>query len=104
MDRIVNSPVTYWLIQSLLLGPLFVLWAGVAYWFGFSSGVILRFVFPPMAVPLILLIFPAVGFVWTVRHFRKTPRERQLARAADVMVCLFLAFSMLIVAGQFAGQ
>lgn len=104
MAQMINSPVTYWLIQSLLIGPLVVLWAGVAYWFGFSSGVILRFVFPPMAVPLVLLIFPAAGFVWTVRHFRKTPRERQLARAADVAVCLFLLFSMLIVAGQFAGQ
>lgn len=104
MARITNSSITYWLVQSLLIGPLVVLWAAVAYWFGFSSGVILRFVFPPMAVPLLLMVFPATAFVWTVRHFRRTPRERQLARAADVAVCLFLLFSMVIVAGQVAGQ
>ena len=104
MARLINSPITYWLIQSLLIGPLVLLWAGVAYWFGFSSGVILRFVFPPMAVPLFLLIFPIAGFVWTALHFRKTPRERQLARGADIMVCVFLLFSIFIVAGQFAGQ
>lgn len=59
MSRISNSSLIYWLVQSFLVGPLVVLWAGVAYWFGFSSGVILRFVFPPMAVPLVLLIFPS---------------------------------------------
>lgn len=104
MARIVNSPITYWFVQSRLIGPLVVLWAGVAYWFGFSSGVLLRFVFPPMAVPMFLLIFPIAGFLWTARHFVKTPRERQLARGADMLVCLFLLFSILIVAGQFAGQ
>jgi hypothetical protein len=104
MARIINSPITYWLVQSLLIGPLVVLWAGVAYWFGFSSGVILRFVFPPMAVPMFLLVFPIAAFLWTVRHFVGTPRERQLARGADVVVCIFLLFSILIVAGQFAGQ
>lgn len=104
MTRIINSPITYWLIQSLLIGPLVILWAGVAYWFGFSSGVILRFVFPPMAVPMFLLICPVAGFLWTVRHFVRTPRERQLARGADVVVCIFLLFSIVIVAGQFAGQ
>lgn len=104
MKHFIDSPFTYWFIQSLLVGPLVVLWAGVAYWFGFSSGVILRFVFPPMAVPLILLIFPLGAFLWTVRHFVKTPRERQAARAVDVAVCAFLLFSILIVAGQFAGQ
>jgi hypothetical protein len=104
MARIFNNAITYWLIQLLLVGPLVLLWAGVAYWFGFSSGVILRFVFPPMAVPMFLLIFPVAGFLWTARHFIRTPRERQLARGADVVVCIFLLFSILIVAGQFAGQ
>ena len=95
---------TYWLVHIVLIGPLVVLWAAVAYWFGFSSGVILRLVFPPMAVPMFLLVFPAAGLIWTLRHFLKTPRERQLARAADAAVCVFLLFSLLIVAGQFAGQ
>jgi hypothetical protein len=104
MNRFFNSPVTYWFVQTLLIGPLVLLWAGVAYWFGFSSGVLLKFVFPPMAVPMFLLVFPVAGFLWTVRHFARTPRERQLARGADVVVCMFLLFSILIVAGQFAGQ
>ena len=63
MNRITNSPITYWLVQSLLVGPLVVLWAGVAYWFGFSSGVLLKFVFPPMAVPMFLLVFPIAAFL-----------------------------------------
>lgn len=99
-----RSHVVYWFIQFLMLGPLVVLWAGVAYWFGFSSGVILRFVFPPMAVPMFLLIFPVAAFVWTMVHFARTPRDRQLARAADVLVSVFILFSLLIIAGQVAGQ
>ena len=104
MLRIVNSNAAYRTVQFLFVGPLIVLWAGVAYWFGFSSGVILRLVFPPMAVPMFLLVFPVAGFIWTLRHFLKTPRERHSARTADVVVCLFLLFSIVIVAGQFAGQ
>ncbi|MGD9564149.1 MAG: hypothetical protein AB7F88_18350 [Pyrinomonadaceae bacterium] len=104
MRRIVKNPITYWLVHTALIGPLIVLWAGVAYWFGFSSGVILRFVFPPMAVPLFLLVFPVAGLIWAICHFVRTPSERQLARGADVVVCVFLLFSILIVAGQFAGQ
>lgn len=104
MNRITNSAFTYWLVHIFLIGPLIVLWAGVAYWFGFSSGVILRFVFPPMAVPMFLLIFPVAAFVWTMVHFAKTPPERELARGADVMVCIFILFSLLIIAGQVAGQ
>ena len=103
MRRIIQSPIAYWLVHVALIGPL-LLWAGVAYWFGFSSGVLLRFVFPPMAVPMFLLVFPVGAFVWTVIHFAKTPPERQLARAADVMVCIFVLFSLLIIAGQVAGQ
>lgn len=99
-----DSQVLYWLVHSLLIGPLIVLWACVAYWFGFSSGVILRFVFPPMAVPLFLLIFPVAAFVWTVVHFARTPPERELARFADVIVCVFILFTLLIIAGQVAGQ
>lgn len=104
MARIVNSSTAYWLVHLLLIGPLIILWAGVAYWFGFSSGVILRFIFPPMAVPLFLLIFPVGAFIWTVIHFARTPPERELARFADVVVCLFILFSLLIIAGQVAGQ
>lgn len=104
MGQVVKSPIAYWLVHVFLIGPLIVLWAGVAYWFGFSSGVLLRFVFPPMAVPMFLLIFPVAAFIWTMVHFAKTPPERQLARAADVVVCIFVLFSLLIVAGQVAGQ
>lgn len=104
MARKAKTSLTYWLVHALLIGPLVVLWAGVAYWFGFSSGVILRFVFPPMAVPMFLLIFPAAAFVWTLIHFARTPPERELARFADVLVCIFILFSLLIIAGQVAGQ
>lgn len=104
MAQIIKSPITYWLVHIFLIGPLVVLWAGVAYWFGFSSGVILRFVFPPMAVPIFLLVFPVGAFIWTLLHFTRTPRERELARGADVMVCIFILFSLLIIAGQVAGQ
>ncbi len=104
MGRIVKNPLTYWLVHIALIGPLVVLWAGVAYWFGFSSGVLLRFVFPPMAVPMFLMIFPVAAFVWTMVHFARTPRDWQLTRAADVLVCVFILFSLLIIAGQVAGQ
>lgn len=97
-------PLTYWLVHIFLIGPLVVLWAGVAYWFGFSSGVILRFVFPPMAVPMFLLIFPVAGFVWTMVHFARTPPERERSRFADVVICLFILFSLLIIAGQVSAQ
>lgn len=104
MARIVKNNAVYWTIHLFLIGPLVLLWAGVAYWFGFSSGVILSFVFPPMAVPMFLLIFPLAAFFWTLFHYLKTPPERQLARGADVIVCIFLSFSLLIIAGQIAGQ
>ncbi len=94
----------YWAVQLVLIGPLVVLWAGVAYWFGFSSGVILRFVFSPMSVPLVLLFFPLAAFIWTMIHFKKTPPEKQLVWGADIVLCIFILFSMFIVAGQIAGQ
>ncbi|NOT46232.1 MAG: hypothetical protein HOP17_00585, partial [Acidobacteria bacterium] len=53
---------------------------------------------------MFLLVFPVGAFVWTLVHFAKTPPEKQLARGADVMVCIFILFSLLIIAGQAAGQ
>jgi hypothetical protein len=94
----------YWTIQLILIGPLILLWGGVAYWFGFSSGVILKMVFPPMSVPLILLVFPLTALIWTVLHIMRTPPEKHLVRGADILLCIFIAFSMFIVAGQIVSQ
>jgi hypothetical protein len=104
MAHIVNSNAAYWAVQLFLIGPLVLLWGGVAYWFGFSSGVILKMVFPPMFVPLVLLFFPLVAFVWTLIHLKRTPREKELVWGADILLCAFIAFSMLIVAGQIVSQ
>src|SRR5687768_6591611 len=99
-----SKPHFYWSVHLLLIGPLVALWAGVAYWFGFSSGVILKMVFPPMSVPLLLLVFPLAALGWTLLHLKRTPPEKQLVWGADIVICIFIAFSMLIVAGQIVSQ
>src|SRR5215813_9926812 len=63
-----NRPVIYWGVHAVLTGPLVLLWAGVAYWFGFGSGAILKTVFPPMAAPLALFALTTAAFGWTAIH------------------------------------
>lgn len=98
--RFHNNPRIYWAIQCLLLGPLLLLWAGVAYWFGFGSETILRTVVSPAIGPISPLVLLVVALVWTLRHLRKTPAERQIRFSLDHLICLLILFSMFILAGQ----
>ncbi|MEP6847892.1 MAG: hypothetical protein ABI999_03485 [Acidobacteriota bacterium] len=99
-----NGSYFYWGVHALLTGPLILLWAGVAYWFGFGSGAILKTVFPPMSAPLGLFALITAAFGWTAVHSRNIPPEDKLARGVDHLLCMFLGLSMFIVAGQVMSQ
>ena len=101
--RITNlqeNPKFYWTIQLFLIGPLILLWGGVAYWFGFGSEVIMRLVFPKLMAPTLLLVILSGAFIWTLLHLRNTPPERQMAWAIDLFLCGFILFSLFLLAGQ----
>jgi hypothetical protein len=99
-----NKPYFYWGIHALLTGPLVLLWAAVAYWFGSGSEAILKTVLPPMAAPLGLLALITAAFAWTAAHSKNVPREDKFARGVDNLLCVFLGLSMFIVAGQVMSQ
>ncbi len=103
MMRLPNSNKqrrVYWTIQTLLIGPIILLWSGVAYWFGFASEVLLRIVMPDLLAPLFLTGLLVAAFVWTMLHRCRIPRCESEARRTDTAICVFIAFSMLLVVGQ----
>jgi hypothetical protein len=99
-----NKPVLYWGVHVILTGPLVLLWAGVAYWFGYGSGAILKTVFPPMSAPLGLFALVTAAFGWTAIHSKDTPPENKLAKGVDALLCIFTGLSLFIVAGQLMSQ
>lgn len=100
MERFVNKPLIYWLVNILLIGPLILLWAGVAYWFGFASGVIMKTVFPPILAPVLLTSVLLSGLTWTALHLRHSPKEKQVRLRVDLLLLAFIVFSILMVVGQ----
>jgi hypothetical protein len=102
--KLSKSPKFYWIVHIFLLGPLVVLWAGVAYWFGYGSGAILKTFFPSMSAPIGLFALTTAGFGWTALHSKDIPPQNHLARGIDMLLCIFLGFSMFIVAGQVMSQ
>ncbi|MGH9818680.1 MAG: hypothetical protein ACRD43_00820 [Pyrinomonadaceae bacterium] len=99
-----NKPIFYWGVHAVLTGPLVLLWAGVAYWFGYGSEAILKTVFPPMLVPLGLFALITAAFGWAAIHSINTPPDNRLARGIDTLLCIFTGLSMFIVAGQIMSQ
>jgi len=88
----------------LLLAPVILMWCGVAYWFGFASEVILTTAFPVSLAPASFLLLLIAGFAWTLWHRSRVPRWRRELRRTDTAICVFLAFSMLLVIGQIMGM
>lgn len=99
-----NKPYFYWAGHAVLTGPLVLLWAGVAYWFGYGSEAILKTVFPPMAAPLALFALTTAAFGWTAIHSKNTRSDDRVAKGVDTLLCIFTGLSMLIVAGQLSSQ
>lgn len=95
-----KRPKFYWTIHLFLAGPLILLWGGVAYWFSYSSGILLKIVFPPMLAPALPILLLICGFVWTVAHLRSTPSAEHTNRGVDILICGFILFSMILVFGQ----
>ncbi len=95
-----TRPKIYRMIQIVLVGPLVVLWGGVAYWFGFGSEAILKTVFPPLMAPVLLTATIASALLWTMLHLKNTPTAKQVSWRVDIFLCLFILFSMLVVVGQ----
>lgn len=94
----------YWAIQMLLIGPIVLMWCGVAYWFGFASEVILKTVFPRSLAPLAFFALLLAALVFTLRHRSRVPRREIGVRRTDTAICIFIAFSMLLVFGQIMGR
>jgi len=99
-----NKPYFYWGVHLVLTGPLVLLWAGVAYWFGYGSEAILKTVLPPMLAPLGLFALTTAAFGWTAVHSKNTPRHDRVAKGIDTLLCIFTGLSMFIVAGQVMSQ
>ena len=100
LTTIHNHPKIYRLIQIVLVGPIVGLWGGVAYWFGFGSEAILKTVFPPMLVPILLTVTIVTAFFWTMLHLRSTSGDKQITLRLDTVLCLLILFSMIVVLGQ----
>jgi len=99
-----NKPYFYWGVHLVLTGPLVLLWAGVAYWFGYGSEAILKTVLPPMLAPLGLFALTTAAFGWTAVHSKNTRIDDRLAKGIDTLLCIFTGLSMFIVAGQVMSQ
>ncbi|MFT3744020.1 MAG: hypothetical protein QM785_06955 [Pyrinomonadaceae bacterium] len=95
---------TYWTVQMLLMAPVILMWCGVAYWFGFASEVILKLAFPPMLAPAAFSLLLLTALAWTLWHRSRVPRWRPEIRRIDTAICVFIAFSMLLVIGQIMGM
>jgi hypothetical protein len=104
LTQLKNKPAFYWGIHAVLTGPLVLLWAGVAYWFGYGSGAILKTVFPAMLAPLGLFALTTAAFGWTAIHSKNTPSHNRVAKGIDTFLFIFTGLSMFIVAGQIMGQ
>jgi hypothetical protein len=103
MMSITNKPAIYWGVQAALIGPLIILWCGVAYWFGFASEILMRTVFPRRLAPLLLLTALGGALVWTGLHLKSTPAEERRARTVDIWIIVFILFSIFLLAGQIKG-
>ena len=88
----------------LLMAPVILMWCGVAYWFGFASEVILKLAFPPTLAPVAFSLLLLTALAWTLWHRSRVPRWRREVRRTDTAICVFIAFSMLLVIGQFMGM
>ena len=86
--------------QIVLVSPLFILWAGAIQFYETRSVGPLKTFFPvEWWTPILVVGLPAAAFLFTLyRMFRQAPEK--LAWGLDILVCLFVGCSMLILVGQ----
>lgn len=88
------------LAQILLISPLFILWAGAFQFYRTRSTGLLKTFFPvEWWTPVVMIGLPVAAFLFTLyRMYRRSPEKWDVS--LDILVCLFVGCSMLVLVGQ----
>jgi glucan phosphoethanolaminetransferase (alkaline phosphatase superfamily) len=100
LARIRGSIGSHRIAQILLISPLFVMWAGMFQFYRTRSVGLLKTFFPvEWWTPILVIGLPAAAFLYTLyRMFRRSPEK--LDWSLDILLCLFVGCSMLVLLGQ----
>lgn len=100
MIKLREKGISYRAAQIALISPLFILWAGVFQFYQTRSVGLLKTFFPvEWWTPVLVIGLPAAAFLFTLyRMFRRDPEK--LAWSLDILLCLFVGCSMLVLLGQ----
>jgi glucan phosphoethanolaminetransferase (alkaline phosphatase superfamily) len=100
LAKIRTSLGSYRVAQVLLISPLFLMWAGAFQFYRTRSVGLLKTFFPvEWWTPVVVIGLPAAACLFTLyRMYRRSPEK--LAWSLDILLCLFVGFSMLILVGQ----
>lgn len=94
---------SYRLAQIVLISPLFLMWIGAFQFYRTRSVGVLKTFFPvEWWTPFILIGLPAAAFLFTLYKMYKRSTEK-LAWSLDILLCLFVGCSMLVLLGQILG-
>jgi glucan phosphoethanolaminetransferase (alkaline phosphatase superfamily) len=100
LTRLREKGISSRIEQIVLVSPLFILWAGAIQFYETRSVGLLGTFFPvEWWTPILVIGLPAAAFLFTLyRMFRRAPEK--LAWSLDILVCLFVGCSMLVLLGQ----
>lgn len=88
------------LLQAAMISPLVLMWAGFVQFFWSRSTGLLQLILPE-SVPMVLALIglPAAGLLITIyRMYRRAPEK--LEAGLDILLCLFIGGSMMVLLGQ----
>lgn len=100
LTKLREKGIYYRVMQIVLISPLFIMWAGALQFYQTRSVGLLKTFFPvEWWTPVLVIGLPAAAFLFTLyRMFRRDPEK--LAWGLDILLCLFVGFSMLVLLGQ----